>query len=188
MSTEAIMVDDPRPLYDRMSRRELWRALKNAGINFTPGITSGDAIKLLEANQIHPSAAIEWEQVPIQNEKGETIYQAHPKRVQPSYSEADLLKREEVMQKNIEEAAAREEESNKKAKSLESQVKDLAKQNAELMEAMKELVGKKPAKKEKETDPRKMKYMAFKKWCKDHGHDLQKGEDREELIDKLEAE
>jgi len=40
-------------------------------------------------------------------------------------------------------------------------------------------------KKTKESDPRKMKYMAFKKWCKENGHDLQKGEDREELIVNL---
>lgn len=185
MSTEAIMVEDPRPLYQRMSRRELWRALDKSGIKYTAGITSQDAIKLLEANQINPNEAIEWEQVAIKDEKGNTIFQAHPKRVNPSYSEADLLKREEVMQKNLEEAAAREEEANKKTDSLEAQVKALAKQNEELMQAMSDLLGKK--KPEKETDPLKMKYMAFKKWCKEHGHDLQKGEDREELIAKLEA-
>jgi len=188
MSTEAIMFEDGRNEYQRMTRREIWRALKNSNIQFTAGITSEDGIKLLQANQINPLQAIEWEKIPIEDEKGNVTYQSHPKRIMPSYSEAELLKREETMQKNLEEAAAREEESSKKAESLEGQVKELAKQNAELMEAMKELIGKKPDKKGKETDPRKMKYMSFKKWCKDHGHDLQKGEDREELIVKLEAE
>jgi len=189
MSTEAIMFEDGRDEFQRMTRREIWRALKKSNIQFTAGITSEDGIKLLQANQVNPMNAIEWEQIPIEDEKGNVTYQAHPKRTTPSYSEADLLLREETMQKNLEEAAAREEESNKKADSLESQVKDLAKQNKELMEAMGELIGKKKEKKtvEKETDPLKMKYMAFKKWCKDHGHDLQKGEDRGELIAKLEG-
>lgn len=185
MSTEAIMFEDGRDQFQRMTRREIWRALKNSNITFPAGITSEDGIKLLQANQINPMEAIDWEQVPIKDEKGSVTYQSHPKRTEPKYSEADILKREEMMQKNLEEAAAREEETSKKADSLEAQVKALAKQNEELMTAMSELLGKK--KPEKETDPRKMKYMAFKKWCKEHGHDLKKGEDRDELIAKLEA-
>jgi hypothetical protein len=185
MSRVAILSTDGRSEFQRMSRREIWRALKNANIPHKAGCTSEDGIKLLQANQVNPMEVIEWEQVQVQDEKGNTTIQNHPKRVQPQHSEHELLKREEEMQKRLDEATENEKASNEKANVLETQMKALADQVEMLTKALLEKESK--PKKTKESDPHKMKYMAFKKWCKDRGHELQKGENKEDIIAKLEA-
>lgn len=189
---DAIRPEDGRDEWQRMSRREIWRALTAAGVQFPAGCTSEDGIKLLQANQINPMEVMEWEQVPVKDAKGNTSLQNYPKRIEPKYSEEDIMRRDAEMERRLEDAAvkANKEAAEKalkaeeKANDLEGQVSQLAEQVAQLTQAL--LQQQKP-KKPKETDPSKMKYMAFKKWCKDRGHELQKGEDKEALIAKLEG-
>ena len=187
---EAIRPEDGRNQWQRMSRREIWRALDKANIPYPTGCTSEDGIKLLQANQINPMEAIEWEQIQVKDEKGNISIEHYPKRKEPQYSEADIMKRDAEMEQRLQDAAAKANEeaikkASKRTNDLEGKVDQLADQVAALTQALLQQQEKKN--KPKETDPHKMKYMAFKKWCKDRGHELQKGEDRDELIAKLEA-
>lgn len=189
MTQQAIMSTDGRDKFQRMGRREIWKALKKAHIPFPPGITSEDGIKLLQANQVDPMAVIEWQEVRVTDEKGNVQVQHHPKRREPKYDETAELRRDEEMQRRLDEATAKETAAQDKTRQLETQLKELTKQVSTLTEIVIQQV-QKPAKKPTkpkviETDPAKMKYMAFKKWCAERNYELKKGEDRTQVIAQL---
>ena len=190
-----VFPDDERNAYQRMTRREVEVCLKNAGIKCRPRITWEDGVKLLQANQIDVMKAIPWETVEVVGADGRKQTQMYPSRPKPAYDEAYEEKRDLEISRRLEakaEKASKVEPSGdiKELKEQMAKITQTISQLAEVVlnqrEELQEVAVKaKREKKPKETDPFKMKYMAQKKWLKEHGVELNKGDDPKILIQEV---
>ena len=146
---------------------------------------------LLRANNADLRKGVEWHDITVRLEDGKTSTEPHPKRkppasMDPAYQEkraAEFAKRTMV---EAEEKKQKAEEKIQEIEELRSQVKALADQNEQLMDYVKRSLEKDNRKiAVKETDPLKMKYLAKKKWLKEHGVALNKGDNANALIRKV---
>jgi len=178
------MYDDPRTPFQMLGRADCKKILTEKGINFDPGITQMDAVVLLQANQINPMEAMKWERISIQGPDGRMSEKLVPLRTDPvrpeGYDEKALAEVDRLSALAIE----RDKKDAEKVKSLESEVSDLKEMVERLLKERKVDLVESEVKVVicKETDPYKMKYMAQKKWLKDHGIHLKKGDDVKSLI------
>ena len=179
---------DPRSKWEKISRRQMRKGLKNLGINFSVEYTHDQLVDVAMNAQLTPEQVAKFVTVRFNTPQGE-VTQSFPEEKQPTRTEQEEHRRMEIFEQRIEAAAekVREEEARKAAeaaKKAQSEVQELKEQIAELTKLL--TSGQVSRETKKETDPHKMKFMAFKKWCKDKGYDLKKGEKREEVIAYLE--
>ena len=193
MADLANIAIDPRSPVEMLNRIECQRVLSKAGINHDPHIKKIDAIKLIEANNLNVQDYIEFEPVNITKADGGTSQKWVPKRIMPKRPENYDQLRDAEMERRLESAAEQvKKEEMEAVKSLKAEVSELKSLVFKLAEMQQSQLEKTAEVKEvtvsapKEIDPHKMKYMAFKKWCKERGYELKKGEKREEVIAYLE--
>jgi len=183
---------DPRSPIDMLNRMECEKILSKAGISHDPHIKKIDAVKLIEANGLNIQDYIEFEPVNVRKADGGTFQKWVPKRVMPKRPENYDQLRDAEMERRLESAAEQvKKEEMEAVKSLKAEVsewKALVFKLAEMQQSQleKTAVVEEITHKRQETDPHKMKYMAFKKWCKERGYELKKGENREEVIAHIE--
>jgi len=184
MARIADMMTDPRDDFQKLKRVECRRILEKCDIKHDPRITQQDAVKLLQANKIDPRTSIEWENIYLTDPNGNQKVHSEPKRVEPNRPENyDELALAEVERKSL-EAIERDKKDKEKVKSLESEVSDLKEMVARLLDERKMETVETPVKVvvHKETDPYKMKFMAQRKWLKENGVELNKGDNPKLLI------
>jgi len=119
---------DPRSPLDMLSRIECQRILADHNIKHDPHIKKIDAVKLIEANGIDVTTAIEWERITFKKADGNMSEKYVPKRVMPRETEEYAEVRDAEMQRRIDEAA------NRAKREKEEEVQTLAQQVAELKE------------------------------------------------------
>lgn len=159
--------------------------MRKLNIPFKPEDSHEKLVEILLDRDVKPNEIIDFVAVNVKTPDGDKQVVVPDQKDRKERSDLEITRRAEEFERRIEAATekARIEEEAKLRKAHDSEVSDLRKQIKDLTEMVKTLAQDRP--KEKETDPAKMKYMAFKKWCKDRGHDLQKGEDKAELIKRL---
>ena len=175
---------DPRSAYDKLSRSEVRKILNVKGIKFDPKIKKIDGVKLLQAHNIDPMEALEWEQVTYTGADGNQKIKYEPKRTEPrrpeGYDELALA----ALDKASEEAMAKME--TEKVKSLQDEVDDLKDLVSRLLDERKvdyvesDISISKP-------DLNTMQWKKFQKLAKDNGLSWKPKEPREPIIAKLEA-
>jgi len=187
MSTEKVTLNDPRNDFQRMSRYEVWAALEKSEIKYPNACSHEDGVKLLQANQINPRQVMEWDAVEVEDEHENVKIQHYPRRSVSTMTPEQEEFRDHRMAQLLEEAVKKEEGSKTEIGELKEQVAALTKALERL--AQSELKAKTEAqnsavelKKEKETDPLNMKYMAQKKWLNERGVTIKKGDDIKAMI------
>ena len=141
-------------------------------------------VSLFMQHGIAPEQVVNFVPVQHKNEKGDVEVSMYPEHRERKYDEHAELRRMEEFDRRIQVAMDKEKALKDTSSDIEGVKKDISELKEMFAAVLKTL--EKP-KKVKETDPAKMKYMAFKKWCSDRGHLLQKGEIKEDIILKLEA-
>ncbi len=95
---------DSRNVWQRLSRRQLWRLLEHHKIDHRDNLTADAAIVLLQASGANPMEGIEWINVGVKNESGNVRQEAYPvekERGELEYDfEAELEKRTQVQDEN----------------------------------------------------------------------------------------
>lgn len=191
MSTEKIALNDPRNDFQLMTRYEVWAALEKSDIKYPNACSHEDGVKLLQANQVNPRQVMDWEPVEVQDESKNIKIQHYPSRQVSTMTPEQEEARDHKMAQLLEEAVKKEEGSKNEIGDLKEQVAALTKALERLSES--ELKANKEAQtsavelkeeKQKTTDPYSMRYMAQKKWLKEHGVILNKGDDIKALITK----
>ena len=161
--------------YDKLNRMQVNKLLDMHDIKHPHFCKKSEGIKLLEANKISPRDGIKWERIEVVGEDGRTRYKDVPEVTIPQRPE----NWDEQKAAQLEAATAHQV-----VKEKEVEINDLKSQLADLTKLVKEMA-EKPKKEPKETDPLNMKYMAQKKWLKEHGVELKKGDNAKELIQKV---
>lgn len=167
--------------YDKLNRIQINKLLDHHGIQHPPFCKKTVGIKLLEANDINPRDGIEWEVIYVNNEQGQPVPKEIPKVTEPKRPDNWA----EMKAQQLDEAISKKaiEDKDNEINNLKSQLADLT----NLVKQMAEGKVKKNVTREttKETDPLKMKFMAQKKWLKEYGIELKKGDNAKELIQKV---
>jgi hypothetical protein len=180
---------DSRSDWGKISRRQYWRGLKALNIPYPAGATQPQMIGIAQAANLTPDQVANFVPVQVNTVDGNGKVVMVPEDHERKYDEQKEHRRAEEMERRIAAGVEKEEtrisaekqkmetEKDAEISILRSELDDMKKMMAQLLEQ--------PVKKitdPKETDPYKMKFMAQRKWLKEHGVELSKGGNAKELI------
>ncbi len=177
---------DPRSAWDKVSRRQCWAGARKLGLEFRDSASHTDMVNLFVNKGIQPEQVVNFVPVSVPTENGQEKTVMYPEEHERKFDEHKEHRRMEEFERRIQEGVEKEEkrlsaEKDQMAKEKDSEISGLKDEVSELKVMLEKLLeAQKP--KPKETDPLKMKYMAQKKWLKDRGVELNKGDDADHLV------
>jgi hypothetical protein len=184
----SLLTENPMDAYQRVSRRDMMNGLHKLGVKCPAGAKHSEMVTICQAQGIQPQELVKFVPVVQKTPTGDKI-EMYPEAKERVYDEQKELRRNEEFERRIQEGIDKEKaEKEATAKKQESEIQSLKSDMDELKGMFKQLVDvvqeKKVSReiKPKETDPLKMKWMSQRKWLKDRGIELNKGDDAKKLI------
>jgi len=130
---------DPRTLFERLSRRDVWKLAEAHGISYPPSAPKDAVIKILEANNVNPLAkppegdGIKFESINVPMENGSFKQELYPVRKDHATANTDIDYQTRL--DNISDKQVAEEAAERKAKD-EAQTNEIAELKAMVAQLM----------------------------------------------------
>ncbi len=194
---------DSRSDWGKISRRQYWKGAKALNISFPDGASQPKMIEICQAAGVTPDQLAKFIPVRVGTPDGSGKVVMVPEDHERKYDERKELHRAEEMERRIASGIKLEEErisadklkmeseKNAEISALRTEIDEMKKMIAQLLDnaALTShpaiIIKSSEEPKQKETDPYAMKFMAQRKWLKEHGVDLPKGGNAKELIKQV---